>query len=59
MIRVVNSLASPPFEGIKDGVVKVVDSSVGANTIVLFLLAIAQTKNERSPEANSKPQQSL
>lgn len=40
MVKAVKNPNSPPFGGTEDGEVKVIDASMGENTIILFPLAM-------------------
>lgn len=54
MARVVDNPTSPSPRGIEDRVTKVTDASVGADTIILFSLAMAQTEGKKRLEENPK-----
>lgn len=48
--------ASPPSGGSVKGMAKATDASVGVDVIVLFSLAIVQTKSKAVLKANFNPQ---
>lgn len=48
-----------PFGGIRDGIAKIADISVGVDMIILFSLATVKSESKVKLETNSNPQWSL